>query len=134
VVSNPLDHRQRPGVAHREAFPRPAGGKERAAGSSIEGDVAENDVQLAFARGPSLPAKNQFPSAKSLAHEIVGHTLEQKLHARDGEGSERLAGNTLHLEVERSDGLMESMPHQFPSQPRAESAMLVGDGLLDGKR
>src|ERR1700733_12698339 len=119
MVSYALDDRQGSGVADGETLPRPAGGKERAAGRPVESDIAENYVQLALARCSPLAAENQLSSAKTLADKIVGHALQHQLHAGYGEGSERLTGHTGHLEVQRSLLFVQAVPHQLSSQARA---------------
>ena len=51
--------------------------------------------------GAALAAEDDFAAGQALADEVVGESLEDELHAGNGEGSEGLAGDAGHLEDER---------------------------------
>src|ERR1700742_72651 len=75
VVADTLDNRQSPRIADGEAFSGAAGGKESAAGGSVESNVAQDDVEFRLESSPALSAKDDLAARKPLAHEVVGHAL-----------------------------------------------------------
>ena len=53
MVSNAFHHRQRARIADRKTLPCAAGREQRSTGSPVKCDVAQDHMQLAFARFPS---------------------------------------------------------------------------------
>ena len=92
------------GVAHCETLACATCGKQRAAGSSVEGDIAEKSVGFALQRDATSSANHEFAAAEAFADEVVGEAFELEDHAVGVECSERLAGHAFQIERETRAG------------------------------
>ena len=135
VIADTFDDGQGSGVADGEALAGAAGGEEGSAGSSVERDVAKNDVQFGLEGGAALAAKDDFAAGEALADEVIRHALQDKLHSWNGEGSKGLAGDAGHFEGERCLRIRPvSVEHsELAGETRAEGAVFVGDERVEDK-
>ena len=88
----PFDHRDRAGVAHREALARHALEIGLAGDGAVEHGVADDDVsRSARASTPARLAHDDAAARQALADIVVGVAGELERHAARQEGAEALA-------------------------------------------
>ena len=139
MVAYTLDDGEDAGVADGEALTCAASGEEAAAGAAVKGDIAEYDVELAFAGGAALAAEDDFAAGEAFADEVVGEAFEHEREAGGGECAEALAGDAGQIEAEGgvggvafvlTAGLAEG---ELAGEPRAEGAVFIGDFAAPGE-
>ena len=102
MVAGALDDRDRPGIAHGEAFTRHAAEIALAGDRAIHHRVADDDGGLGRQLHGFLGrVDDDAPARKPLADIIVAVAFEFERHAARQEGAEALARRALELDVDR---------------------------------
>src|SRR5580704_13094164 len=103
VVANPLDYGSGSGVADGKTLARNSVEKCFAAGGTVKGDIADDDVFFRREAGSARRIYHDSPPGEALPDVVVGFALERK---RDSLGEERpqtLAGRAREV---KADGIV----------------------------
>ena len=100
MVAHALHHRAGAGVAHGESLPCHAVDECLAAGSPVEGHIADDDVLFRFERGPFGGIDDDLSAGEALAHIVVAVPFQLQGEPFGNEGTEGLptAAGTLDSE------------------------------------
>ncbi len=115
-------------ITHTEPFASHAVDVDFAAGGSVEGDVADDDVFGGDEGGFGRGVKDDFTAAESFADVVVGIAFEFESDSFGDECAEALSGTTLEFEVDGIGG--ESVPvvfGDFVTEDGAYGAVDVAD-------
>src|SRR5262249_17935440 len=105
VRAEALHDGARPGVPDCEAHPGPAHDVETPTGRAVEARVADDRLAMRLGGERRLRGDDDHTPGETLGDVVVGLAGEPQLHARAGEGAERLACGAADAERDRSDEL-----------------------------
>ena len=100
VIAHALNHGSGPGVADAETLRRPTAKKSFTAGSTVEDNVTHQNIFLGNKGTSRRGIDNNTAPRKTLAHIVVGISLEFESNASGKERSKTLTGRTFEMEVD----------------------------------
>ena len=93
VIAGPFDHRDRAGIAYREALAGDSGGIERAAGGAVQAGIAHDDGVFGDEARARRMAQHDPPRCHALANVVVGIALEVEVQAAGVPDAKTLTGD-----------------------------------------
>ena len=129
VGADALHHGLRPGVADREAHPRPTHEVEPTARGAIQAGVAGDRLPGGLDREIRLRSHRDPTPGQPLADVVIGLTDQGEVHARPGECPERLSGRATQFQP---NGAVQLAALQRPGDPRPERSIRGGQPQARG--
>ena len=136
VVAEPLDDRDRAGIAHAEALARDTFEIGLAGDGPIEHGVADDDVRRRIARRLRRLAHDDPAARQAFSDVVVGVADQFQADATGQESSEALAGRAGEPDADGLVGqsLVAIAPGHFTRQHRADRAVEIADRIVQPHR
>jgi len=127
VVTHALHHRRGAAVPHREPLAGEPGGEQLAAGRAVEDGVSDDDVLLRGEARSCRRPDDDPASGETLAHVVVGVSLELEGHSCGQERAEALPGRALQPDADAVVGQARGSPEpgDLPGEHRPDRAVRV---------
>ena len=127
MITRALEHRERPGVAHREALARGAGGVQFAARGAVQAGVAHDDRFARHEAGARRRLHHDPAARHALADVIVRFALETQMQAAGVPDAEALAHRAGERDHDRcvAHAVVAPALGDFTGDARADGAVMV---------